>query len=306
MDLDRTSDQSTLLAGIEPLLAKYRHLAQPAGADYLVYGDAFNTELEQAGFYGDTDGFALSTSDAGILLEAVSQCPFATPAMASLIVLPGLGLTLPRPVALLTSPVAPARFLAESKTALIIDGGQVLAVDLADAGIEPLKSIFAYPYARIVNFDRSKVNILNVSPEGLRTLWRLGLAFEMLGALRAAHGLTVEYVKQRTQFKRLIGSFQAVQHRLAEGTTHIEALALLVARAAWSRAPADIALAASYAQKQAVQIVYDCHQFHGAMGLTLEYVLHHWTYRLKVLAGELGGSSAQARAATKTIWGDTP
>jgi hypothetical protein len=39
------------------------------------------------------------------------------------------------------------------------------------------------------------------------------------------------------------------------------------------------------------------------MGLTLEFPLHFWTYRLRALAGELGGASAQARATAAAVWG---
>jgi hypothetical protein len=38
------------------------------------------------------------------------------------------------------------------------------------------------------------------------------------------------------------------------------------------------------------------------MGLTLEFPLHHWTYRLRALVGELGGSSAQAIAVADSVW----
>jgi hypothetical protein len=46
------------------------------------------------------------------------------------------------------------------------------------------------------------------------------------------------------------------------------------------------------------------HQFTGAMGLTLEYPLHLWTYRLRALAGELGGASAQERHVAAATWPD--
>lgn len=303
MDLDLSSDQRVLLSAIEPLLAQYRQLPQPADPDYVVFGDALDAALEESGFYGDVEGPGLDACDAGLVLEQIAQCPFAVPAMASLIVAPQLRVALPRPVALMSAPDKPTRFLAESRTGLVIDGDDVLALDLEGEKIEPVTTIFAYPYARLASYDRGRARVLEgVTPERLRGLWRLGLTFEILGALRAALALTIDYVKQREQFKRPIGSFQAVQHRLGEGATHLEALSYLGARAAWSGEPADIALAASYAQKQAGQIVYDCHQFHGAMGLTLEYVLHHWTYRVKVLAGELGGSSAQGRRAAQAIW----
>jgi alkylation response protein AidB-like acyl-CoA dehydrogenase len=179
----------------------------------------------------------------------------------------------------------------------------VRVLDLAGLRVEQVDNIFAYPFGRLEPNEWSDARVLpDVSPERLHHWWRLALSVECLGAMRAALDLTVDYVKQRQQFGQPIGSFQAVQHRLAADATVVAGLEMLVRRAAWSRDPADAALAATYAQESISQLVYDCHQFHGAMGLTLEYVLHHWTYRLKVLSGEIGGASAQARCAAELVW----
>ena len=62
------------------------------------------------------------------------------------------------------------------------------------------------------------------------------------------------------------------------------------------------ARAHAYVQDAIPRVTYDLHQFCGAMGLTLEFKLHYWTYRLKALLGELGGSSPQARAAAMSTW----
>jgi alkylation response protein AidB-like acyl-CoA dehydrogenase len=67
--------------------------------------------------------------------------------------------------------------------------------------------------------------------------------------------------------------------------------------------PADAALAAFHAQESARAVVYDFHQFLGAMGMTLEHPLHLWTYRLKALIGELGGRGSNALAAARALWG---
>ena len=64
----------------------------------------------------------------------------------------------------------------------------------------------------------------------------------------------------------------------------------------------DAALAATYAQDAAVRVVYETHQFHGAIGLTLEYPLHYWTNRLRRLQGELGGASQQGSRAAQALW----
>ena len=306
MDFDLTSEQLVLLSAVTPLIGQHKRLPEPAPPTYYSYGDALDRDLAESGYYGDLTSFGLERADAALVLEQVAMCPLAVPAMASLIVAPAtFAQPPPRPIALVPSlEPGPVRFLAQSRTALIDAGDHVLQLDLTGASVETIETIFAYPYALLNQFDRSKAVVIDdVSPATFRNAWRLGLTYEILGAMRSAHDLTVDYVKQREQFKRPIGSFQAVQHRLAEDATHIASVNYLAARAAWSGRPDDTALAATHAQKIAWQIIYNCHQFHGAMGLTLEYVLHHWTYRLKVLAGELGGSSAQARAATQSIWG---
>jgi alkylation response protein AidB-like acyl-CoA dehydrogenase len=74
-------------------------------------------------------------------------------------------------------------------------------------------------------------------------------------------------------------------------------------KAAATRDPGDAALAAYHAQESARRVTYDCHQFLGAMGMTLEHPLHLWTYRLKALTSELGGRGANALAAAEAIWG---
>jgi len=77
----------------------------------------------------------------------------------------------------------------------------------------------------------------------------------------------------------------------------------LALQAADSGDAGDAALAAQYAQEAAAGVVYDLHQFLGAMGVTLEHPLHLWTYRLKALLSELGGRSAHAVDAAALIWG---
>jgi alkylation response protein AidB-like acyl-CoA dehydrogenase len=115
---------------------------------------------------------------------------------------------------------------------------------------------------------------------------------------------TVDYVTQRKQFGQPIGAFQGVQHRLAEAAVLVEATRWLTFKAGDSGEPADAALAAGYAQEAARRVAYDFHQFHGAMGLTLEHPLHLWTYRLRALLGELGGAAARFEAAAAAVWGD--
>jgi alkylation response protein AidB-like acyl-CoA dehydrogenase len=131
----------------------------------------------------------------------------------------------------------------------------------------------------------------------MRHWWRLGLCFEIIGAGQAALDLTVQHVKTRRQFGQPLGAFQAIQHRLSECAMLLHGARLLARHAAWTRAAEDAALAAGYCQEVAARLAYETAQFHGAIGITLEYPLHFFSYRLRVLQGELGGSGLQYGAA---------
>jgi alkylation response protein AidB-like acyl-CoA dehydrogenase len=114
---------------------------------------------------------------------------------------------------------------------------------------------------------------------------------------------TVAYVRDRRMFGTTLGSYQAVQHRISELHIRVEGARWLAREAAWAGAPTDKAcMAAAFAADAAKQVLDDCHQFHGAMGVTLDYPLHLWTMRLQNLRVELGGAAAHQRAAAAATW----
>jgi alkylation response protein AidB-like acyl-CoA dehydrogenase len=130
----------------------------------------------------------------------------------------------------------------------------------------------------------------------------VALASEAAGLMRAALDLTVEYVKTRRQFGHPLGDFQALQHRLAQDACIANAASSLARRAADSGRADEAATAALYVQQNMRGLIHDCHQFTGAMGVTLEYPLHLWTYRLKFIQGELGGVAGQAEDLAERLW----
>jgi alkylation response protein AidB-like acyl-CoA dehydrogenase len=168
-----------------------------------------------------------------------------------------------------------------------------------------IETIFAYPMAILVTeADHAAGAVAHDVPAAtLRARWQVALAAEIAGLLDSAIASTVTYVSERKQFGRPLGSFQGMRHRLAEATVRAGGARWLALMAADSGDPGDAALAAHFAQDAATGIVYDLHQFFGAMGVTLEHPLHLWTYRLKALLSELGGRSAQAADAADLIWG---
>jgi alkylation response protein AidB-like acyl-CoA dehydrogenase len=89
---------------------------------------------------------------------------------------------------------------------------------------------------------------------------------------------------------------------LAEVAQLVRGSRLLALRAAWSDDDRQAAVACLHAQESMRKVIYDCHQFAGAMGLTLEYPLHFWTYRLKYLQGEAGGKAAHGGLVADLVW----
>ena len=111
-------------------------------------------------------------------------------------------------------------------------------------------------------------------------------AARQVGGGRAVLDRTVEHVRTREQFDRPIGTFQAVQHQLADAATELDAASLAVAQAAWAvdgqapaaadRLAAVAALAAGAAFRRTTLVA---HQLHGGMGFVLDSPLHLWSAR---------------------------
>jgi alkylation response protein AidB-like acyl-CoA dehydrogenase len=121
--------------------------------------------------------------------------------------------------------------------------------------------------------------------------------------MRAALDVTLDYVKQRRQFGRAIGSFQALQHRLAECHVLAEGTRWLALEAAWQGACPEVAAgAAAYAAAAAARVFAETHQLSGAIGFTREHDLHVFSMRLVALGLELGGLAEHRRAAARAHW----
>lgn len=103
------------------------------------------------------------------------------------------------------------------------------------------------------------------------------LAAEAVGAAAGALERTVAYVKEREQFGRAIGSFQAVKHRLADLYVRVEAARSAAYYAAWDPAAGPLALAQAL---EAARIVAgEAVQLHGGIGFTWEHDAHLYVKR---------------------------
>jgi hypothetical protein len=307
MNYDLTEDQAVLQTSLEQLVARHKTIP-PGTAQYVLAGDALERDLSEGGYLDLAREEGMGTLEAVLLIEATMQSPFTVEVGASALVAPKLlpGKSLARPLVLAQAPADGAiRFLGNQGTALIDTGKDVRIVDLSKCEVDPVEAPFAYPLGVFRKPDFSSAPVADgVSPEALRQWWRVAAAAEITGLAQAALDVTTEYVKQRKQFGKPLGALQAIHHRLAECATLVASSRMLVRYAAWSGRPEDAALAASYAQEAAAKVHYDAHQFHGAMGITVECNLHYWTYRLKFIQGELGGYTSSAKDAAAMLWKD--
>ena len=308
MDMVLSPDERQLQDSISQLLSGYRTLAKAEPLSW-IGSDALERDLVDSGYLeiGRTEGLGLF--ETMLLVEAVSQVPYSIEVGASALVGPRVSADpLPRPLALARADASgkingPVRYLPVAKAILVDTGKDVRVLDVAKCKVRTVETLFAYPIGVVEQADLGAAKVLGgVTPATLHHAWQVALATEILGCANSAIDITLNYLKERQQFGKHIGSFQALQHRISECVTMLESLRILVYRAATTRRPADAAVAAFYAQDVAPRIILDTQQMHGAMGCTLEYPLHFWTYRMKVLQGELGGSLEQAESASALLW----
>jgi len=318
VDFDPSDDQQAILEAVGQLLDQHagaeRAIAlAPKGA----YDFELAAALEEAGFLGVADAEGAGPLDAALVVEAVARAAGTVAVGAEALVVPGLGAgELARPVALASADHrGPLRFLAHARTLLVADDDAVRVIALEPGEVESVRSSFGFPVGRFAGAsDRLPPTLLSRgqalgagSALRLRDWWRLALALEASGAMRAALDETVAYLKQRRQFGHPIASFQAVQHRLADCAIAVEGSRWLAYEAAYYGAPAErAATAASYALAAAGQVFAETHQLSGAIGFTREHDLHVWTMRLRALCLELGGTVAHRRALTALRWGGGP
>ena len=131
--------------------------------------------------------------------------------------------------------------------------------------------------------------------EELVRLAAVGIAADCAGGARRALELTVAYAKDRSQFGRAIGSFQAIKHRCADMYLQVEgASTVLACAAAALDDAAATSIAKSYAADAYVSVVHDAILTHGAIGAMWEHDLHLHLKRAK-LDQVLFGSSAWHR-----------
>ncbi|HKD55186.1 MAG TPA: acyl-CoA dehydrogenase family protein [Steroidobacteraceae bacterium] len=140
-------------------------------------------------------------------------------------------------------------------------------------------------------------------------LARIALAAEAVGGAEQVLEMTTAYAKERVQFGRPIGSFQAVKHRLADMMIEVEA----AKSAAWyaasvpAEARGELAEAAATAKSYCCDAYFDCAanavQLHGGIGFTWEHMAHLYFKRARATATLLGSPAWQRERLVRLIAG---
>ena len=177
-------------------------------------------------------------------------------------------------------------------------GITLLIVDAKSPGVTcTVMETMAHEKLCEVVFDEVRVpkeNILGQLdqgwPEVNRIVQRSDVAkcCQLVGNLQWVLEDTVAYAKERKQFGRPIGSFQALQHYCADMYTYVEGARLSTYQAAWMLSEGlacvkETAVAKSWINEAASRVFNPAHQIHGAMGVTAEHDLHFYTTRARAV-----------------------
>jgi alkylation response protein AidB-like acyl-CoA dehydrogenase len=175
-------------------------------------------------------------------------------------------------------------------------------------GLERTAMVDSHNAARIV-FDNVEVNADGVLGEvdqgfalleGVLNIGRGAVASEMVGVSEEVFGRTVTYLKERKQFGKLIGEFQALQHRAAHLYTEIEITRAAVLKALqtldgdFENAGAAVAVAKARAGTTATLAVQEGVQMHGGMGMTDQFDIGFFMKRARVCQELFGDSNFHA------------
>jgi len=127
---------------------------------------------------------------------------------------------------------------------------------------------------------------------------RIGIAAQALGIAAGAFELSLEYSKIRSAFGKLISEHQAIQFKLADMATEIEAARLLVYKSAWLKDnqldySQASAMAKLFASKVAMDVTVEAVQVHGGYGFVKEYHVERMMRDAKITQIYEGTSEVQ-------------
>ncbi|MGW7207479.1 acyl-CoA dehydrogenase family protein [Streptomyces sp. NPDC054837] len=189
------------------------------------------------------------------------------------------------------------------------DDGGLYAVDASRATVTPQVSLDLTRPLATVTLDGAPGRLLGDAEPAVRRALRSGaglLASEQLGLAEWTLTETVRYLKERKQFNRSVGGFQALKHRLAQlwlEVVNLRAAARNAADALASGEDADVAVAVaqSYAASVAVHAAEEALQLHAGIGMTWEHPVHLYLKRAKADSIAYGTAGAHRAALAELV-----
>lgn len=209
-------------------------------------------------------------------------------------------------------PVADA-FLVPAETD---SGTKVFVVAASDSGVT-VESLSTTGHGSVGHLELRGVELSADRVVGgaevlawLTTHGTLGRSAFQLGVVERALELTAEYAREREQFERPIGSFQAVSSRLADGYIDVKALRLTVTQAAWRLSedlPADVEVntAAFWAAEAGHRVAHTTVHVHGGVGIDTDHPVHRYFLAAKQTEFAVGGATGQLLRIGREL-ADTP
>ena len=293
MDLELTTEQQQLDQAVAELMR--RHAGVDRARDLGEKMDrALLDALDEAGFL---DAARQAGPIEGVLVaERAAEALACAPVVARALVAPLAGIhDLPAAVGLADrTHGAMVRYGAECEAFLVLADDQALLATSDQVEIQPVEASFGPGYALVTVKQGRELGADAASR--LRRAWQVGIAVEAAATMLPAIAKTVEHVTERQQFGHPIGSFQAVQHRLARAYVMAEGSKWLARRAAWHHDEEFVTASAATFACQSAEVTYtNTQQVSGAIGVTSEHGLVLWTLRLLALRTALGGPRQHAR-----------
>ena len=206
----------------------------------------------------------------------------------------------------LTGTVRSVSDVGNADTLLVPVDNTLYAVDRAAAQIAPVVSLDMTRQLSDISLEGAAARRLDAHEVGAAvrsalTVSSALLASEQLGLAEQCLAMTVDYLKDRRQFGRVLGSYQSIKHRLADlwvDITQARAVARYAAACAATGSP-DLPMASSLAHvvcsAAAVRAAEECVQLHGGIGFTWEHPAHLYLKRAKSAQLLFGTPAAHRR-----------
>lgn len=310
MDFQLSQEQRDLKAGVRALLdGRFGRAGLRAAVEARARGQRLDrglwSELAEAGLFTlrvpEADGgVGLGTPEAVLAFEEAGRAllpgPLVATHLAATHVTAGsAGSAGDAVVALADAGERPllVEHLADADAVLVLDGDRAFLADPEAFGAEPVPPLDPLtPLYRPAGIpDGSDGRLLDVDVGALRRTGALLTAALQLGSASRTVELAVDHARDRTQFGRPIGAFQAVKHLCADMLVRAETARAAVYAASVTEDPADVAAAKLLGDDAAVRNARDCLQVHGGMGFTWEADVHLHLKRAWTLAARHGGAA---------------